>query len=75
MNGLKNGLSFILSAVSVLTFSIAGIVHWPQALAMMIAATLGGFSGARLARRLPREWVKSIIVAIGSLMTLAFFVF
>jgi len=75
MNGLKNGLSFILSAVSVLTFAIAGIVHWPQAAVMMMAATLGGFGGARLARRLPREWVKSIIVTIGSLMTLAFFVF
>ncbi len=73
MNGLKNGLSFILSAVSVLTFAVAGIVHWPQAGVMMIAATLGGFAGARLARRLPRHWVKSIIVSIGALMTLAFF--
>jgi len=42
---------------------------------MMVATTLGGFGGARLARRLPREWVKSIIVTIGSLMTLAFFIF
>lgn len=75
MNGLKNGLSFILSAVSVLTFAVAGIVHWPEALVMMVAATVGGFAGARLARRLPREWVKSIIVTTGSLMTIAFFVF
>ena len=75
MNGLKNGLSFILSVVSVLTFAVAGIVHWPEAMVMMIAATLGGFAGARLARRLPRKWVKSIIVSIGALMTVAFFVF
>lgn len=75
MNGLKNGLSFILSAVSVLTFAVAGIVRWPEALVMMVAATLGGFAGAHLARRLPRQWVKSIIVTIGGLMTVAFFVF
>lgn len=74
MNGLKNGLSFILSAVSVMTFAVAGIVHWPEAMLMMVSATLGGFAGARLARRLERQRVKSIIVTIGSLMTIAFFV-
>lgn len=29
MNGLKNGLSFILSAISVAVFAVAGIVAWP----------------------------------------------
>jgi len=73
MNGLKNGLSFILSAVSVGAFAIAGIVHWPQALVMMLAATIGGYAGARLARRLPAVWVKRFVVLVGVLMTLAFF--
>lgn len=45
MNGLKNGLSFVLSAISVATFAAAGIVAWPQALAMMIAAIMGGLCG------------------------------
>ena len=75
MNGLKNGLSFLLSAVSVLTFAIAGVVHWPQALVMMLFATIGGFVGARIARKLPRAWVKRFIVTVGALMTIAFFVF
>ncbi len=46
MNGLKNGLSFLLSAISVATFAVAGLVAWPQAAAMMIASTLGGYLGA-----------------------------
>jgi len=75
MNGLKNGLSFLLSAVSVLAFAIAGVVHWPQALVMMLFATIGGFVGARIARKLPRSWVKGFIVTVGALMTVAFFVF
>jgi len=74
MNGLKNGLSFILSAVSVTVFAIAGVVHWPEAIVMMIAATIGGYAGARLARRLPAKWVKKFVVMVGALMTFAFFV-
>ena len=74
MNGLKNGLSFLLSAVSVTAFAIAGVVHWPEAIVMMVTATIGGYVGARLARRLPASWVKHFVVAVGALMTLAFFI-
>lgn len=73
MNGLKNGLSFILSAVSVSTFALAGIIRWPEAMVMMVTATLGGYLGARLARRLPAIWVRWLVVGVGALMTLAFF--
>ena len=53
MNGLKSGLSFLLSAISVAVFATAGLVAWPQAVVMMIAATVGGYAGAPLARALP----------------------
>jgi uncharacterized membrane protein YfcA len=55
MNGLKNGLSFVLSAISVATFAAAGLVAWPQAVLMMVAATIGGYAGAPVARALPRS--------------------
>lgn len=74
MNGLKNGLSFLLSAVSVTAFAIAGVVHWPEAIIMMITATIGGYVGARLARKLPAAWVKKFVVLVGALMTFAFFI-
>lgn len=73
MNGLKNGLSLIISAVSVVTFSLAGIVHWPQATVMMIAATAGGYSGALVAKALPAPLIRSIIVSVGLAMALLFF--
>lgn len=74
MNGLKSGLSFILSVVSVVTFAIAGIVAWPQALVMMLAAIAGGYAGAPLARALPRPVVRGIVIAIGLTMSGVFFV-
>lgn len=72
MNGLKNGMSFILSAISVTTFAAAGLVAWPQAMAMMIAATLGGYLGAPLARALPRSAVRAMVVLIGAVMSIVF---
>ena len=73
MNGLKNGLSFVLSAISVATFALAGIVAWPQALAMMIAATVGGYIGAPIARALPANVVRGIVIVVGAAMSAIFF--
>ena len=73
MNGLKNGLSFALSAISVATFAAAGFVEWPQALVMMAASTAGGYAGAPLARALPRWVVRAIVAAVGFSMSAVFF--
>jgi hypothetical protein len=74
MNGLKNGLSFVLSAISVATFAVAGIVAWPQALAMMLAAVAGGYLGAPIARALPAKFVRGIVIGVGAAMSAIFFV-
>ncbi|HET9069462.1 MAG TPA: sulfite exporter TauE/SafE family protein [Amaricoccus sp.] len=73
MNGLKTAASFALSAISVLTFAIAGLVHWPEAIAMMLANTVGGYAGAPIARALPRPAVRAIIAAVGFGMSAVFF--
>ena len=44
MNGLKNLISGVLTTISVVIFSVAGLVHWPQATLMMVAATVAGIS-------------------------------
>jgi uncharacterized membrane protein YfcA len=43
------------------------------ALTMMIAATAGGYGGARLARRIPPEWLRAGIVLTGLVMAGVFF--
>jgi uncharacterized membrane protein YfcA len=72
MNGLKNGLSFALSAISVLAFALGGLVAWPEAIVMMIAATIGGYAGAPIARALPKQVVVMIVVAVGFTMSAIF---
>ena len=72
MNGLKNIMSFALSAASVVTFAIAGIVFWQQAIIMMIAATIGAYFGVVVARKLSKDTIRMIIVIIGLIMTVIF---
>ena len=73
MNGLKNILSFIIASASILTFAIAGIIHWHWAVIMMIAATLGGYFGAVVAQRMPTSVMRRFIIIVGLSMSIAFY--
>ncbi len=73
MNGLKNWLSFALAVISVAAFAFGGLVHWPQAIVMMIAATIGGYAGAPIARALPANAVRWIVIIVGLGMSVIFF--
>ena len=73
VNALKNLNSFVLSLLSVLAFALAGAIVWPQAIWMMVLATAGGWVGARLAKRLPTQWVRWMVIATGLAMSVVFF--
>lgn len=73
MIGLKNAMSFILSMASVVTFAIAGIVHWEEAIIVMVMATIGGYVGAIIAKKLPIHVFRFTIIFIGLTMSAAFF--
>ena len=73
MNGLKNWVSALLTAIAVAIYAAGGLVLWPQALMMMVAATAGGYGGARVARKLPAPVLRWGIVATGLVMAALFF--
>ena len=74
MNGLKSGLSFVLSAVSVATFGVAGIIYWSEAGVMMVASTIGGYAGAQVAKALPKHVIRGFIIVVGFVMSAVFFI-
>ncbi|MEY5029703.1 MAG: hypothetical protein RLZ63_2018 [Pseudomonadota bacterium] len=74
VNALKNLNSFVLSLLSVAAFALAGAIVWPQAVWMMTLATIGGWLGARWAKRLPMTYVRAIVLLTGVVMTAVFFV-
>jgi len=66
INALKNVLTVTVGAVTLLTFSIFGPVHWPAVLVLAPATVAGGYVGAVLAGRLPGRVLKALIVAFGT---------
>ena len=65
MNGLKNWGGMCMNAVAAAMFAFTSLVSWPVALAMAAGATLGGYLGSRTALRIPQEFVRGAVVAIG----------
>ncbi len=74
MNGMKNLVSALLTAIAVVIYAVGGIVQWQQAIIMMVAATLGGYLGARVARKIPAHILRWGIVATGLVMAVLFFI-
>lgn len=73
INAIKNLLSAVIYSVSVLTFAIAGAVDWPYTFLMAATAILGGYLGARFARRIPAQWLRRFIIAVGFILTAVYF--
>ena len=73
MNGMKNLVSALLTAIAVVVYAAGGLVQWEQALLMMVAATAGGYGGARVARKIPAHLLRWGIVATGLVMAALFF--
>jgi uncharacterized protein len=69
-NGIKNFLGVCINSVAVVAFSIMHLVSWPRSLLMAIAAALGGYFGARTARRAGRVFIRRAIVVIGFAITI-----
>jgi uncharacterized membrane protein YfcA len=68
MNAVKNILAATMNGISACIFALAGVVAWKYAAIMAIAAVVGGYAGARAARRMNRGVVRAIVVSIGFLV-------
>ena len=62
-----------LVIIAVAVYAVGDVVNWRYALLMMLAATAGGYIGARVARRIPAAWLRWGIVVTGLVMTGIFF--
>ncbi|CUB00010.1 sulfite exporter TauE/SafE family protein [Thiomonas bhubaneswarensis] len=73
MNALKNAVSAVLTLFAVGIYAAAGTVQWRWVAVMLPAVLLGGYVGARAARRIPRDVMRWGIVIIGLVMSALFF--
>src|SRR5512145_1931490 len=64
-NALKVLFSFLINGVAAVYFFGAGAARLPEAALMAVAASIGGWIGARLAQRLPPAGMRGTAIAVG----------
>ena len=74
LNALKNFVAVVIAAMAVVVFASGGVIGWPQAVVMVPAAALGGWSGVWAARRVPQPVIRGLVVAVGIALTVYYFV-
>ena len=71
-NVAKNLVSSLNTLAASAWFISHGAVSWPQTLVMMAGCLVGGFCGAHLARRVPQEFMRWLVVVVGAALTALF---
>ena len=74
MNGLKTLLGTFINGVGVVTFIAFGKVDWSTGGVMIAGATIGGYAGAAIARRVDPKWIRRLVIGVAWTMTAFFFV-
>lgn len=72
MNALKSSLATLINLVAIVVFVVKGAIVLEPALIMVVAATLGGYFGARTARKVDPKWVRRFVLVVAWTMTAYF---
>ncbi|MGE5537589.1 MAG: sulfite exporter TauE/SafE family protein [Gemmatimonas sp.] len=73
MNAAKTLLVGSMNTIAVVSFAVAGQVWWREAIVMAVAAALGGYAGARIARSVDPKRVRLFINCVNATVTAIFF--
>lgn len=65
MNAVKSVLAATMNGITALIFAVSGVIVWKYAIAMAVAASAGGYLGARVARKMKADYVRAIVICIG----------
>src|SRR5262249_18990864 len=71
-NVAKNFVSSLNGFAATLVFATQGAVLWPQTLALAAGTIAGGLIGSYVARVIPRNVVRVLVVVVGAALTIAF---
>jgi hypothetical protein len=73
MNANRTLLGGVANSVAVVLFILARKIWWPQALTMLVATVIGGYIGARAAKKVNPRYVRAAISVTSIAITIAFF--
>lgn len=73
LNVLKQAISFTINVAAAIYFAFSGQVNWTVALVMTVGAITGGLIGGRLAGKLKPEILRWVVVSIGMVVAVVYF--
>jgi uncharacterized membrane protein YfcA len=73
INAIKQILSVVIQSVAIVVFIHGGIIAWPEALVVMLAAVAGGYLGVGAARMVPGNVMRGVVIAAGAALTAYYF--
>ncbi|MEV5709529.1 sulfite exporter TauE/SafE family protein [Actinoallomurus sp. NPDC052274] len=65
LNAVRAVLSLVINTVALVAFALFGPVRWPAVAIMAVTSLVGGFFGARVARRLSPGVLRAVVVTFG----------
>jgi uncharacterized membrane protein YfcA len=74
MNGMKSLIVTLANGVATTTFILSGAVLWPQAMVMIVGATIGGYVMAWYAQKIDPRFTRGVVIASGLAMAAYFLV-
>lgn len=73
-NAIKNVVALLAQFVSSALLIAGGLVHWREAIIVMVASVAGTFVGLHAARRAPVRMIRAVVVTVGAVLTVLFFI-
>jgi len=73
-NALKNAVIAGISIFSVLVYGLSGSVSWIHAVIMMTGATVGGYLGGAVSKKVPQKALRFGVTLFGAFLTIYYFV-
>jgi len=74
LNGLKQAIAFVTNLAAAALFLGYGQLSWPAVLVMASGAVVGGALGGRLAGRINPEALRAVVVSVGLVVAVVYFV-
>lgn len=74
MNAMKNVGASVMCAVSIIVLANSTLINWHAGLVMAAGSAIGGYTGARFARRISSHTIRIFIIAFG-ILTVAYLAF
>ncbi len=74
MNANRTLMGAAANIIAALMFAVAGKIWWPQTLVMLVGTIIGGYIGARVARKVDPRYIRWIVTVVSAAITVVFFV-